>query len=55
MVMIPASIFWFVFGFVSCFALILTWAFISAKKQSEKNHEIYQEFLKNISNNNEDE
>lgn len=51
MVMIPASVFWFIVGFISCFLVILIWSGISAKKQAEKNYEMHREFLNNIDNN----
>lgn len=51
MVVIPASVFYFVLGFISCFLVILIWSGISAKKQAEKNYEMHKKFLNNIDNN----
>ena len=54
MVVIPVSVFYFVLGFISCFLVILIWSGISAKKQAEKTRDIYQNFLNNIDNDDED-
>lgn len=51
MVVIPASVFYFVLGFISCFLVILIWSGISAKKTSRKNYEMHKEFLNNLDNN----
>lgn len=54
-VMIPANIAYFVLGFISCFALIVIYATIGAKKEMKKKEEMVKKLFKQLQENDDDE
>ena len=48
MITIPISVAYFVFGFISCFALIIMFAIISVNKEQKNKKELMEKFMKNI-------
>ena len=44
-IMIPANIAYFVLGFISCFALIITYAVIATKKEMKKREALTNKVL----------
>lgn len=53
-VMIPANIAYFVLGFISCFALIVIYATISAKKEMKKKEEMAEKLFKQLQKNDDE-
>lgn len=54
-VMIPANIAYFVLGFISCFALIVIYATISAKKEMKKKEKMAEKLFKQLQENDDEE
>ena len=48
--MIPSSIVYFILGFVSCLALIITWVIISVNKENKNRKEIIDKLTTNFVN-----
>lgn len=53
-IMIPANIAYFVLGFISCFALIITYAVIAAKKEMKKREELTNKVLNSLKKDDEE-
>ena len=47
-IMIPANIAYFVLGFISCFALIITYAIIATKKEMKKREALTNKVLNSL-------
>ena len=53
-IMIPANIAYFVLGFISCFALIITYAIIAAKKEMKKRETLINKVLNSLKKDDEE-
>lgn len=52
-IMIPANIAYFVLGFISCFALIITYAVITTKKEMKKREALANKVLNSLKKDND--
>ena len=53
-IMIPANIAYFVLGFISCFALIIVYATIYAKKEMKKRETLINKVLNSLKKDDEE-
>lgn len=53
-IMIPVNIAYFVLGFISCFALIITYAVIAAKKEMKKRETLINKVLNSLKKDDEE-
>ena len=53
-IMIPANIAYFVLGFISCFALIITYAVITTKKEMKKREALANKVLNSLKKDDEE-
>ena len=53
-IMIPANIAYFVLGFISCFALLITYAVITTKKEKKKRKAVTNKVLNSLKKDDEE-
>lgn len=53
-VMIPADIAYFVLGFISCFALLIVYVTICAKKEMKKKEKMAEKLFKQLQKNDDE-
>lgn len=53
-IMIPANIAYFVLGFISCFALLITYAVITTKKEKKKRKALTNKVLNSLKKDDEE-